>query len=469
MAPWVGAALVIGLSTALSIAFLHGRAPAIFWDTPTFTEYAASLARGRLPPVGLRLPGYPVFLLLTGGRGIDVHRVVTIQILLWIASNLVVFEIVRRLTRSTAAGLSAALVVLTFADQLFMSITVYSEPLCSFLVLAAALATIASFQTGARRWIHVAAGSWTAAALVRPVFLIAAGVYLAAALAVALRGRLDRRAALTSLAGVAAVVLAVAGTNRVRTGQLQFAFGSGLTLLDYVGHPSVYRNLPPEQARVRDLYLRLARERGEEWIGWWETVGTLAREAGAPLDTPGCDRVARRVALDAIQAVPSSYLAIWRRAADEYLSDVDLVYGWYERPGMAAPQWSAGSWQHRAALASTAFWRAHLAQVTYGSLLLPGVALALLTLARRRRGAPPRGTSLSLATLGTILAAAMLASTALEPWPGQMRYRYPVQHLHVALAVAAVVLSGRALLRLLHDRGARKAQERRGGLTQLVS
>ncbi len=147
------AALVVVLSVAAWAAFLRGLAPSTFWDTPSFTDYAAALAHGRLPPVGLRLPGYPVFILLAGGRGLDLDRIVAAQLLLGVVANLMVFEVVRRLARSALAGLAAALVVLTFADLLFMGITVYSEPLCLFLVDAAALATVLSFQQGRRRWI----------------------------------------------------------------------------------------------------------------------------------------------------------------------------------------------------------------------------------------------------------------------------------------------------------------------------
>ena len=155
------AALVVVLSVAAWAAFLRGLAPSTFWDTPSFTDYAAALAHGRLPPVGLRLPGYPVFILLAGGRGLDLDRIVAAQLLLGVVANLMVFEVVRRLARSALAGLAAALVVLTFADLLFMGITVYSEPLCLFLVDAAALATVLSFQQGRRRWILGAAALWT--------------------------------------------------------------------------------------------------------------------------------------------------------------------------------------------------------------------------------------------------------------------------------------------------------------------
>ena len=454
------AALVVVLSVAAWAAFLRGLAPSTFWDTPSFTDYAAALAHGRLPPVGLRLPGYPVFILLAGGRGLDLDRIVAAQLLLGVVANLMVFEVVRRLARSALAGLAAALVVLTFADLLFMGITVYSEPLCLFLVDAAALATVLSFQQGRRRWILGAAALWTGAALVRPIFLVAACLYLGVAALAAVRARLDRRAVAVACCAVAAVVLGVAGVNRARSGPFQFAIGSGLSLLNYVGHPSVYQRLPPEQAHVRELYARLARAQGAEWVGWWSSIEALAREARAPLDAAAQDRVARAVALRAIQAAPEGYLRVWRSAAEEFLSDADLFYGWFERPGAPAPQWPERSWRGRAALAARDFWREHLRQVTCASLLLPAAALALLAAARRRAGGPARGTVLAYLTLAAILAATVLVSTALEPWPGQMRYRYPVQHLHVVVAAAGAALVGASLLRLVRPRAGRGTSRR---------
>lgn len=451
-------ALVLGLSVAAWAAFLRGRAPSTFWDTPSFTDYAAALARGQLPPVGLRLPGYPVFLLLTGGRGLDLDRVVTAQLVLGMIGNVVVFEVARRLTRSALAGLAAALVVLSFPDLLFLGITVYSEPLCLFLVDAAALATVRAFQTGRPRWILAAAALWTGAALVRPVFLVAACLYALVAALAAARRRIDRRAVALACCALAAVVLGVAGVNRARSGPFQFAIGSGLSLLNYVGHPSVYRSLPPDQSEVRELYTGLARAQGAEWVGWWSAIETLARRANAPLDPASQDRVARGVALRAIQAAPAGYLRVWRGAAEELLSDADLFYGWYERPGAPAPQWPEGAWQHRAAVEARDFWREHLVKVTHASLLLPVSALALLALARRRPDAPAGGTVLAFLTLAAILAATVAVSTALEPWPGQLRYRYPVQHLHVVVAVVAAALSGSALLRL--GRAGRARRER---------
>ncbi len=78
--------------------------------------------------------------------------------------------------------------------------------------------------------------------------------------------------------------------------------------------------------------------------------------------------------------------------------------------------------------------------MTWASLLLPAAAFALLAAARRRAGGPARGTVLAYFTLAAILAATVLVSTALEPWPGQLRYRYPLQHLHVVVAAAGAAL-----------------------------
>lgn len=431
---------------------LGGLEPARFWDTPSYLHDAGHLARGELPPLGLRMPGYPAFVALVGGRAPDLGRVAGAQAALWVASVLLAYALVRRLTGSVAAGLAAGLAALTFVDLLFMAVTIYSETLCLAVVCAAALATAAAFTGRTRRAVVGAGLLWAAAALVRPIFLASAGVYLLAALLLGARRALARRDVALAWAAVAGVVVAMASLNLARAGRFEFSSGAGLSLLNHVGHPAVYRHLPPDQARIRAVYERLAAEQGREWIGWWRAVGPLAQvvapgraEAAARLEVAAAEPVAERVALRALAAVPGGWLRVSVDAAEQLLGRFALQLGWSARPD-GPPQRPPGTWQHAAARAAEAGWRVAMPWLSAGALLLPPLALWLR--ARRRRGggaAGPAGAGAALATLWAVAVVNVVLSPALEPWAGQMRYRFPIQHLLLGLAVASAVLAARAL------------------------
>lgn len=447
------AAAVLLLAAAEASLLLGGLQPATFWDTPSYLHDAAHLAHGELPPLGLRMPGYPAFVALAGGRALDLGRVVAAQAGLWVTSVLLAFALVRRLTGSVAAGLAAALLALTFVDLLFMAVTVYSETLCLAAVCAASVATAAAFTEGRRAQVVGAGLLWTAAALVRPIFLASAAVYLGAALLRARRRALPARDVALAWAGAAAVVLAMASVNQLRAGRFRFSPGAGLSLLNHVGHPAVYRHLPPGQARVRAVYERLAAEQGPEWIGWWRAIGPLARVEAPPAQAAAAERlevlaaepIAERVAVRAIAAVPAGYLRVWAGAAEQLLGRFALQLGWTARPD-GPPQWPPGSWRHRAARAAEAAWRVAMPALSAAALLLPPATLALLG-RRRRRGLDPGvpGTGWALGTLWAIALLNAGLSPALEPWTGQMRYRFPIQHLLLGLVVASAALWARAL------------------------
>ncbi|ABC82227.1 hypothetical protein [Anaeromyxobacter dehalogenans] len=445
------ALLVAGALEAWAV--LGGLEPARFWDTPSYLHDAGHLARGELPPLGLRMPGYPAFVALVGGRGPDLGRVAGAQAALWVASVVLAYALVRRLTGSLAAALAAGLAALSFVDLLFMAVTIYSETLCLALVCGAALATVAAFGGRTRAAVAGAGLLWAAAALVRPIFLASAGVYLLAALLLAARRALARRDVALAWAAVAAVVLAMASLNLARAGRFEFSPGAGLSLLNHVGHPAVYRHLPPDQAPIREVYERLAAEQGREWIGWWRAVGPLAQvvapelaEAAGRLEVTAAEPVAERVALRALAAVPGGWLRVWADAAEQLLGRFALQLGWSARPD-GPPQWPPGAWQHRAARDAEAAWRVGMPWLSAAALLLPPLALWLRA-RRRRRGDDvpgPAGAGAALATLWAIAGVNAGLSPALEPWAGQMRYRFPIQHLLLGLAIGAAVLAARAL------------------------
>jgi hypothetical protein len=58
-----------------------------------------------------------------------------------------------------------------------------------------------------------------------------------------------------------------------------------------------------------------------------------------------------------------------------------------------------------------------------------------------------RGTMWGFFSISAVLVFTAVASTLIEPWPGQMRYRLPLQHLHLVVAVIGFVLLLNACLR----------------------
>jgi hypothetical protein len=459
-------AAVAAASAAIAYALVAGRGPVVFWDTESYLAYARALADGRIPRRDLRMPGYPAFVLVAGGAGLHLGRIVLAQVALWIAANGLVYAAVRRLTGSVATALAVGLAAVVSVDLLFMSITVYSETLALFLVDAAAVSTVMAFR-GARpgAWAGAAASLWALAALVRPLFVIALGIFLLALAAAAIRRVVPARAVVAAAAIALLVVGGWSTVNLARSGTFRFSHGAGLSLLNAVGFPEVHARLPDDHAAVRDVYLELARRNGAP-VAWWDAIGPLMARAGeADGNLVVRDRFATRTALRSIAAAPLGYATVWARALRDFLSDSQLLYGWYPAPDAASPQWPAGTWQHAVVNRAHGAWSTGLRAVTYGSLLLPAVAALLLVATRRRAPRSGAGGEWGFFTLFAIAAAVALLNTAVEPWPGQMRYRYPVQHLQLAIAAASVALVARGAARLLRGEEARLpdgANARRG-------
>lgn len=440
---------VVGIAAGWAALVLHGCRPAVFWDTESYVSLARELARGIPPGPGLRMPLYPVFLALLEGGAPRPERVAMVQVAMWVVANGMIFLMVKRMTDSVVAGLVAALAAITFVDLLFMAITIYSEPLSIFVVAGAAAATVAALGSGATgRWTLVAGVLWLAASFVRPIFVVAAAVFVASVVAAAFARRVPPRSAVTVAAVVALTVLAWCSVSRLGGGPFKFSAGAGLSLLNYVGFPELHRQLPDDQREVRAIYARLQERNGDAPVAWWDAMPEImVAETGEDGGLFARDAVGARVALRAIAAAPGGYLAVWRGAMNEYLSDVRLEYGWRATPD-GDPQLAAGSRRRGIVLALRDGWARWLGMVTYSSLLLPLAYLALCS-ARRRRA--PRAThgAWPLLSLWAILVAMTLLSTAIEPWPGQARYRYPLQQLHLAVLVVTIVFIAREARQLV--------------------
>jgi hypothetical protein len=442
----VAAAVVAALSAVACAVVARRCGVGLYWDTPSYLEGALKLTVGRFPSIRLRLPGYPTFLALAGGRELDLARVVVAQCGLWVASNLLVFAVIRLLGGSLVAALAGALAAATFVDLLFMSFAIYSEPLALFAVDAAAVATVLALRPGPRQpaWTWAAALLWLGATLVRPIFVVPTAIFFVSALVAASRTGAPARGTLRPAAAVAAVLLAICAGNKAWSGTFHLTLGNGLSLLNYVGHPQIYERLPESLAPVRSVYAALATP-DRAPIGFWRAQDALLDALGvADRRIASVERAARDTALACVRAVPTGYLEVWRDALAEYFSQYELFFGWVPGLGDATPWWPEGTWPHRAARAAERLWRGGIAALALASFAAPALALALRAASARARAAIPGRDAWALATLSAVLLATALASTAIEPWQGQMRYRMPVEHLHLAVAVAGAVLAGRA-------------------------
>jgi hypothetical protein len=264
-------------------------------------------------------------------------------------------------------------------------------------------------------------------------------------------------------AATALVLLGICAGNKAWSGTFHLTLGNGLSLLNYVGHPQIYERLPDSLAPVRSVYAALAAAEGAP-IGFWRAQDALLDALGvADRRIASVERVARRTALACVRAVPWGYLEVWRGALREYLGAYELFFGWVPGLGDTTPWWPAETWPHRAARAAERFWRGGMPILALASFAAPALALGLRAAARRARAAPGGRDAWALATLAAVLLATALASTAIEPWEGQMRYRMPVQHLHLVVAVAGAVLAARAAIAIARPRSPRGATSRARG------
>ncbi|MCU0292653.1 MAG: hypothetical protein MUF10_11805 [Thermoanaerobaculaceae bacterium] len=436
--------LVACASLAVVLVFVRGLRPAVFWDTESFLAFARGLRTWDLPPLGLRTPGYPAFLIFAGGEHLSLDRVMAAQLLLWICTNCLLCLLLYRLTGSTAVAILVTLPALLLFDALFMAVTLYSETLALCTVTAASLATVTVFQT--RRTGLAAATAallWTGACLVRPIFLAALGAFLAVLVVAAALRVLAVRAVLPALVLPVLLLGSYAGYNYQRARAFQLAVGNGLSLLNYVGHHEIYERLPDSQSVTRRVFEALAREKSSP-IAWWDSLHPLQDEMGAgDLDLVAGDLLARQTALRAIRAVPGGYATVWWRTITAFLTEYNVVFGFFETQDATAPQAAAKTTRLSIVWKVERFWRMVFGVVAIGCLLVPMLLLVAQLHSYRWRAFLPGPEAWAITTLYVVFWAVVLANTLNEPWPGQSRYRLPLEHLELGLLVASIVLLAR--------------------------
>ncbi len=241
----------------------------VWWPTiPTFPDAMPySYYAGRGPLLDPQHPaGYAYFLRAIGFVTHNVAAVTLIQHALGIATALVLYAAVRRVTGSPWPALVPAAVVLLNADQVYQEQLIASEPLSAFLLCSALYATVRAIDSRAGLgWALGAGGLISAATIVRTQDLLV-GPVLALGLWLARRG--SRPAAWQAgLALLCVWLLAMLGYGWAKygaTGQFQITPSPGWTLYGRAAtFADCHRFTPPRGTAV--LCEPEPEARGQDW------------------------------------------------------------------------------------------------------------------------------------------------------------------------------------------------------------
>lgn len=444
-------AVVALAATAARLVLLWGTRPALYWDSETYLGIARYiLAHGYPPFLRMRLPGYPLFILLSGGFKINLASTVFFQHIFGVLTTIFLYLAILTIIRSRPAALLGALVLTTMPDILFMEVTVYAETLATFFVACATWLFVGSVirNGGPRRWAMLGAvtafGAWTRPALALLIPTMGFGVFLSELYT--LRATTPRTALVAAKARAVLVPLAffllppillIGGTiaaNGLWGGSYRLANGMGFSSLNFVGRPEVYRHLPPDLHWVTRVYEENDDQVRFGYIRWSVVLRPLLdarRQQGLP--TSDWDRAALDTTWRVIRARPAVYLEVWRRTFLKYWRDYLLIFGPWQSETMgekpARLQVTQSQWA--VALALRTVWKR--LQPVLSALCFLALPLLLLD----RRWDDRRRLAIVVIWSSTVLSS--LASTAIESAAGQTRYRMPFAAPIVLLAAVALV------------------------------
>ncbi len=438
--------------------------PSLFWDSGSFLEVARWILEGRFPPpVTLRPPGYPLFLLAAGGGRISLEAAVLVQRLLGVASVLFLYLAAWELLRRRGPALVSAILFTFMPDLLFMEVTIYSETTAlffltlSFWLLVRLAGRPGSLPAWASLGFCLALG-----VLTRPILAVAAPFYAGAALTLPRASQSTERNLLRSFlaspwasfsAFLLPLVVLVGGMiywNGSKYGVYRLADGMGFSSLDYVGYPSIYKGLPPRLRWITRVYESKEKEK-EPWlpyVRWGLVYKDLLEEARRQgLDTSDWDRASLGITVRAVRARPGAYLGIWMNTFLRFWTKYEVVYGlWEHYRNREDPE--------KAQVCAERFFAVRVLKAIFAFLLPILAVLAFLSfpLTLADRAWKGRG-RLPVFWLWLVLGAASLANTAIEPCLGQFRYRMPWTPLVLLLAPVSLLSLGRLLSRFSKSEG----------------
>lgn len=452
---------VVLVATAARLLLLWGTHPALYWDSESYLNIARFTLAHRHPPLlTMRLPGYPLFILCSGGLGLNLTATVFFQHVLGVGTVLLLFLTILALTRSRTAAFIGALVLTTMPDIMLMEVVVYSETLATFLVALASYLFVSALLSTAKpsRLVLlgavVAYGAWTRPILALMIPMIGLGL-LGSELY-----RLKRIGSRTMSTGPSVLsallslgwflippIFLIGGTiaaNGLLRGSYRLANGMGFSSLNAIGRPVVYRHLPPDLRWITRVYEEREDQLQYGYIRWGLVLDPLMEARSRQgLPTDDYDRASLDTALRAIRARPKAYLEIWKRTFLAYWGNYTILFGpWKTLRAIRKPgglQLTRTQWQ--AARALSRFWK----RLQPGLSILYFLALPLVLLDRRW----DERQRLAAVSLWATTLVCSLASTAIESSVGQARYRMPWAVPIVLLAAVMLVSMPGAMRGLL--------------------
>ncbi len=401
-------------------------APALLFDGPSYLTVAEQIRAHwflRPPSLDLRPPLYPAVIAVagwvTGSDGLATVR--DCQVVAWLMVGPLVTLWVYRVGGSLLIGALTGCLHYTLGESFFNIGLIYAETITVTLAVAAGLALSCSMLPGARsgalRWL--AAGLALATAHGRPIYQLLLPLYALFAVAPHVRARASAVACRATPFVVAGLVglLPFYVVRAVVQGSPAFVNGAGHSLANYLGDRRLLGKFPPEFEAVEALYAaRFASDPRTTRIPWWEVANHWPRAGtGQVLRRGALDRSMGITALAVLSRNPGYYVQRWRETWREFSTSASPpVAGRWCPINLANPSW-------------TFYW-------TYLGEWSPFVILAV-EVANVASGG--RGKIVRLVPIVTYLTIA-LANTAIEPWPGQLRYRSQVE-IFIVIALGLVV------------------------------
>ena len=320
---WVLLLAAVGAVERVLLGLVYS--PVAYGDTATYQRLAGALSRGGLPAYdATRVPGYPVMVMALGG---DPEAIRAAQMMLGLATSLLLFWLGWRSTGSAVFGFTLGMLYNLLAGQVLVESVLLSESLTTFLVVAGFAGLVSLAQ--ARRYMGVLALllGFTAAAtgLVRALFYPVAPWL---AIFLALPNTVDAVPALFSgperagsglqfrlmrlgLYAIVPIVLLGGWLLNVnsRYGMLSPSTMGGFHLVQHTGE--YFHLLPDEHAAIRDTYVKYrdqrVAERGVQTNAIWDAIPELTEVSG--LSFFDLSREMQSLSIQLIKAYPQLYAA----------------------------------------------------------------------------------------------------------------------------------------------------------------
>ena len=415
--------------------------PSLLFDGPSYLSLATHIRTHWFfppPSMNLRPPLYPAVIAvagwLTGSDGLV--AVVNLQVGAWLLVGPLAALWVHRVGGSLLVGGLTGCLYYTLGESFLNVALIYAETITVALAVWAGLALSWSMVGpgghATSRWLAAALAVATAHA--RPIYQLLVPLYAAFAAAPLLR----RPRAIVIRRAMPFVVAALVGllpfyvVNAVVKGSPTFVSLAGHSLADYLGDRRLLGKFPPGFEAVEALYAtRFAADPSKTRIAWWEVAPDweqlVRARTGHEPRWGARDREMGATAVAVLSRNPGYYLRRWLET-------------WWEFSTTPGPK-VAGPWCPITLTSHVwAFWWRYLG--AWGPFVI--LALEIVNVTKRGRGEVVR-----LVPIVTYLTVA-LANTAIEPWPGQIRYRSQVEAfllIAVGLLTTLIADCGRAALK----------------------